>query len=177
MAAAMRRSGGRGWLLLVLLLLLAVASIPLRDQFLDDASFRRSYPERFQRVANGSTVLTLVSVFVVLLRPRVLRFVRSRSWHLADAQEVGGWRALTWTAVLNAVYVVAVAGPGRWVVTAALTAYATGSERFQAPSEVVAEAAARYVDRGTGLLLLAMAAHAGLVHLDARSHRSRGQRD
>lgn len=161
----------------VLGMLLGAAHYPLHEQFLDESWFLRSTRRRYQRVSDGSDVIGFVTVAVVLLRRPVLRVLRSRSRVLADAQHDGGWRAAAATAVLNGVYALIVAGPGRWAVTTVLTAFATGSDRFQAPDEVVSHAAATYVDRATGVVLLAMALHGCLAHLAGRGRRRLGLRD
>lgn len=161
----------------VLGMLLGAAHYPLHEQFLDESWFLRSTRRRYQRVSDGSDVIVFVTVAVVLLRRPVLRILRSRSRILDDAQHDGGWRAAASTALLNGVYVLMVAVPGRWAVTTVLTAFATGSDRFRAPDEVVSHAVVTYVDRATGVAVLAMALHGIVVHLSARGRRRLGVPD
>lgn len=93
---------------------------------------------------------------------------------LDDVHARGGWRAVAVTGVLNAAYVLAFVGPGRWVATEAYTAYAVGSEYFLAADDVVAAAVVRYFDRGTALALVAMGAEAALFHVLAGARRRHG---
>lgn len=164
----------RRWVVVLAGLLLVGVLDLLYQPFLDAAEDRSRSPFAYR--GNGRSLFGFVPVLVVLLRPSVLRLVRSRVRVLADAGDEGGWRAGVATAVVNAGYVLVVVGPGRWALTSALTAYATGAARFTAADEVVAEAAARYGDRATGVVLLAMALHGCLAHLAGRGRRRLGLR-
>lgn len=163
---------------LVVMVPLVVALLPFKLQFNDEASFSWTQPRRWSTsLVEGTSPVFLLAGAVFVLRRPVVRAVRTRVWVLDDLHLAGGWRAAGVTAALNALYVLVVVGPGRWVVATAYGAYATGSDRFRAPDAVVAEAVARYVDRTTGLLLLAMAVEGTVVLLAGRGRRRLGLRD
>ncbi len=111
---------------------------------------------------------------LVLSRRRIVGAVRVRVRVLDDVHARGGWCAVAVTGVLNAAYVLAFVGPGRWVATEAYTAYAVGSEYFLAADEVVAAAVVRYFDRGTALALVAIVVEAVLFQVVSRGRRRRG---
>jgi|GEM_PF-6773855 len=168
----------RRWVVGVALVLLVGVLGLLYQPFRDASGFRsRVNNNGPEYIIDGSSATVMGAALVVLLRPFVLRFVRLRVPVVAGASDEGGWRARAATAGLNAGYVLVLVGPGRWAVTTALTAYATRSARFPAPDEVVAQAAAVYVDRTTGLLLLVMALQGCVVHLAGRGRRRLGVRD
>jgi len=163
------------WVVAVAFVLVVGVLALLYQPFLDASGFRPRPPFAYR--GTGGSAFGFGAFLVVLLRPSVLRLVRSRVRVIADATDDGGGRAAVATAVLNSGYVLVVVGPGRWAATAALTRYATTSDLFPVADDVVAEAAATYVDRATGVVLLAMALHACLAHLAGRGRRRLGLRN